>query len=208
MNKFWIIGCSIIYLLVCAAQALPAEGTGQAAPAAEGAVQAAPAESTGHAAPAEGAVQAAPAEGKGQALPASSTGPFCSNGKWGCGDDWKISLSVPAIQLRLNEQAKIFSGLDAGIQLNNLFSRQDGSLLNALIITPGVMLSTTTVPGSTNGTTRSDYVFSGAVLFGFKKGNKSLQVGYAYDLINTEGAGAFRHRYRDSLLLNVGVTAF
>jgi hypothetical protein len=189
MKKIWIIGCSIIYLAIFSSQALPADSTEQAAPAAT-------------------TEQAAPGATTEQAAPAATTGPFCSNGKWGCGDDWKFSLSIPAVQFRLNEQAKIFSGIDAGIQLNNLFSRREGSFLNAIIITPAIMLSTTTISSSSKGSTQSDYVFSGAILIGLKYGNKSLQIGYAYDLINSEGAGAYHDRYRDSLLVNVGITAF
>jgi hypothetical protein len=198
MKKIWIIVCSIIYLAIFSSQALPADSTEQAVPAPT-AEQAIPAPTT---------EQAAPAPTTEQAAPATGTGPFCSNGKWGCGDDWKFSLSVPAVQVRLNEQAKIFSGLAAGIQLNNLLSRREDSFLNAIIITPAIMLSTTSISGSSRGSTHSDYVFSGAILFGFKHGNKSLQIGYAYDLINSEGAGAYHDRYRDSLLVTIGITAF
>ena len=128
----------------------------------------------------------------------------CPGGSWGCTDDWQLSFSVPAVKLRQGEQAQLFEGLAVGLQLNNLFSRTETSLLNAIIITQAFMLSTSTTIDATTSNKKSDYVLSGAILFGVRQGNKSFQIGYGYDVVSSESADVLNSRNRSTILFNIG----
>jgi hypothetical protein len=130
--------------------------------------------------------------------------PCPGSGIWGCTDDWQLSFSVPAIKLQQGEKARIFEGIAAGIQLNNLFSRTETSLLNAVIITPAFMLSTATALDTTTGNRESEYVFSGALLFGIRQGKRSFQIGASYDLMSSEDRSSFDAREKTSILFTVG----
>lgn len=130
----------------------------------------------------------------------------CGTWSWGCDNDWDISVSIPAIKLRQGEKAKLFEGIAAGVQLNNLFGKTHNSLASGIILTPAFMLATTDAIDA-SGNRNSDYVLSFALLFGVKKeGGNSFQIGYAYDLMSSHPADVFKKAKKGSVLFNVGTT--
>jgi hypothetical protein len=125
---------------------------------------------------------------------------------WGdCPEDWNISVSIPVLKFRQGEQAQVFQGLAVGLQLNDLWSRNEPySLKKAFVLTPAMMMSTTNTLDSTSGNKKSDYVFSFAFLVGLKKNNYSFQIGWSLDLMSSETSDAFNSRERHGILFNVG----
>lgn len=129
----------------------------------------------------------------------------CGTWSWGCDDDWGVSLSVPAIKLKQGEKAKLFEGIAAGLQLNRLLGKTEGSLASGFILTPAFMLSTTNTINQ-SGNSESDYVFSTAILAGFKKGSASFQIGYSYDVMSSQSNSVFDKSNKGSILLSIGTS--